>query len=304
MRQIGTLPNKLQADRFTGFLITQGIDVFAEQEDADWVIWVRDEDQLLAAREALQEFCLRPEAARYAEAVPHADRLRKQQELHRQSVAKNLIDVRTQVWGSPRPGRIPLTLILMGISIAVTVISSFGKQPQPMLQQLAFRNPLAVAESADWRDGWRDIKSGQLWRLVTPIFIHYSPIHILFNMLMLFSLGPAIEIKRGTASLGVLVIVIAVISNCAQFLFSGSTGFGGMSGVLYGLFGFVWIRMLRHPEEGFRIAPQTIQIMLLWLVLCFTGLMGNIANYAHLFGLFAGAGLAAALPPLRPRTPR
>jgi GlpG protein len=98
--------------------------------------------------------------------------------------------------------------------------------------------------------------------------------------------------------LGVLVILIAVASNCAQYLIGGSTNFGGMSGVLYGLFGFVWIRMVRQPQEGFWISQQSINIMLVWLLLCFTGLMGNIANWAHLFGLFSGAGLAATLPSL------
>ncbi len=154
-------------------------------------------------------------------------------------------------------------------------------------------------------DGWQDIKSGQLWRLVTPIFIHYDGMHILFNMLMMYPLASVIEIKRGAATLGVFVIVIAILSNCGQFIFGHSTRFGGMSGVLYGLFGFIWIRMLRYPDEGFRIPQQTVNILLVWLVLCFTGALRwfgiEVANWAHLFGLMAGVGLAALLPPFRRR---
>ena len=97
------------------------------------------------------------------------------------------------------------------------------------------------------------------------------------------------------------VLAIGVVSNLGEYMTSHGPWFGGMSGVVYGLLGFVWVRMVRHPNEGLRVHQQTIVILMIWLVLGFTEVLRdffnlNIANYAHLSGLLAGAGIAAALP--------
>ena len=65
-----------------------------------------------------------------------------------------------------------------------------------------------------------------------------------------------------------------------------------MSGVVYGLFGYVWIRGRIATYEPLRLHPQTTVIMLAWLVLCMTGVIGPIANTAHLAGLLCGVIVA------------
>ena len=87
-----------------------------------------------------------------------------------------------------------------------------------------------------------------------------------------------------------LVLGVALASNLTQSLFSG-TSFGGMSGVNYGLFGFIFLHMKYHPSPYFRLEKQTIFLMLVWLVICFTGAAGPVANWAHLFGLLTGAAV-------------
>jgi hypothetical protein len=62
--------------------------------------------------------------------------------------------------------------------------------------------------------------------------------------------------------------------------------------VVYGLFGFVMIRAKYHPAGGYTPSPQNVAMMMIWLVLCFTGLVGPIANGAHVAGLVTGAGIA------------
>ena len=64
--------------------------------------------------------------------------------------------------------------------------------------------------------------------------------------------------------------------------------FLGMSGVVYALFGYIWMKGLYQPEQGMILHPNTITIMLFWLVLCMTGFVGPIANAAHFMGLAAG----------------
>ena len=134
---------------------------------------------------------------------------------------------------------------------------------------------------------------------MTPIFMHVNILHIFFNMWWLVDLGTMIEIRRGTLRLALLILVSAVISNFGQYYWMERTDpgephlFEGMSGVVYALFGYIWMKGLYEPEQGMILHPNTITIMLLWLVLCMTGAIGPIANAAHFMGLVAGVALGA-----------
>lgn len=134
-----------------------------------------------------------------------------------------------------------------------------------------------------------DIRKGQVWRLITPIFLHFGILHIAFNMMWLWQLGMLLEIRFRSLRFLALVGFVAVVSNVCQAFWSGSTAFGGMSGVVYGLFGFVWLRGKLHPSPEFALTRETVSGMLVWMVVCFTGIVGPIANAAHLMGLVAGA---------------
>ncbi len=80
----------------------------------------------------------------------------------------------------------------------------------------------------------------QLWRYFTPALIHFSHLHIAFNLIFWWILASLIERVRGSGRLLGLLFLIAVISNTAQYVVSNAP-FGGLSGVVYGLFGYVWI---------------------------------------------------------------
>jgi GlpG protein len=89
------------------------------------------------------------------------------------------------------------------------------------------------------------------------------------------------------------VFVIGIPSNLAQYMMAGPW-FGGMSGVVYGLFGYVWMKGKYSPHEGMALHPQTVFYMIAWFVLCFTGWVGSIANSAHAVGLLMGMAFGIA----------
>ena len=93
-----------------------------------------------------------------------------------------------------------------------------------------------------------------------------------------------------------LVLLISIGSNVAQFIYAGPR-FGGMSGVVYGLFGYVWIKGNYDRNFGIRLTDEAVSSMLLWLVLCMTGLLGPIANAAHVAGLLIGMAVAVLSVP-------
>jgi len=102
----------------------------------------------------------------------------------------------------------------------------------------------------------------------------------------------------GSSHLLMVMLVSAVASNWSQYLWNGPSLFGGMSGVLYALLGYIWIRNLLRPDPALAVAPGIIAFMLGWLVLCMTGIVdffmrGSIANAAHVSGLAAGMVLGA-----------
>jgi GlpG protein len=134
-------------------------------------------------------------------------------------------------------------------------------------------------------------ESRQVWRWLTPIFLHFSVMHIGFNLLWWWILGKQIEVRQGSGFLFLLMLITGIGSNFSQYLVSG-VEFGGLSGVVYALAGYVWLFGVWRPAEGL-VLPSGIMVQLIiWLLLGFTGwlsaLVGHMANAAHLSGLLLG----------------
>ena len=139
---------------------------------------------------------------------------------------------------------------------------------------------------------------GEYWRLLTPIFLHFSLLHIVFNSLWLMDLGWRIEHSQGVLRMLGLVLSIGVASNIIQYQFAGAAIFGGMSGVIYGLLGYCWVWGLLLPHRAFGLPRGLIVIMVAWLLLCIAGFtqlvgLGAVANAAHVGGLVTGLILGA-----------
>ena len=137
------------------------------------------------------------------------------------------------------------------------------------------------------------LDSGQYWRFITPIFLHFGLVHLVFNSLWLSMLGSRIEHLNGSSHFILLVLVTGAVSNMAQYLWSGSIYFGGMSGVVYALLGYIWIKHKLVPNPVSQLPPGIVGFMLGWLAVCMTGIVDvvlgvGVANAAHLGGLVIG----------------
>lgn len=129
--------------------------------------------------------------------------------------------------------------------------------------------------------------SAQPWRLVTPMLLHFSLLHILFNLLWWADLGRLIERFQSSGQLLMVTLVTSSVANVAQFLTSGPA-FGGLSGVVYGLLGYLWIYGRLNPGAGYALRREIVIFMLAWMMICFVGLSDVVANAAHLAGLVSG----------------
>ena len=294
MRLLAALPDEDQASRFGDYLLTLGIENSVEEGQSGWQVWVNDDDRMEAAKRELEQFQSNPDDPRYTSAGRSAEKLRTQQVKAARRRAENFVDVRTQ-WSGLKGGSVLITLLLIVLSCIVMglLYSRFKDDVLSYLWIAGHSMPRTVIRSGPMVFSYfspsqlTEIGHGQVWRLITPIFIHYGPWHFIFNMFWTRDLGFMIERRKGPLLLVVMVLVIAVLSNFAQYVIAGPFA-GGMSGVVYGLFGYVWMKGKFSPHEGLALHPNTVFYMVAWFFLCFTGWVGPIANTAHAVGLLVG----------------
>ncbi|MEZ7951364.1 MAG: rhomboid family intramembrane serine protease [Halioglobus sp.] len=195
---------------------------------------------------------------------------------------------------------IPMRTVLLNAPVTLALILlSIGGFLMYLYTPMNWLNALSFS-SSQVSDNQSLIQTidGQYWRLITPAFLHFGWLHIVFNCLWLWDLGRRVEQVMGHLNMFMLFLVIAVVSNASQFEFGGGGLFGGMSGVVYGLLGFSWIAPQLQPAWPIQ-PPKAIMIFMVgWLVVCMSGMVevlgfGAIANAAHLGGLLCGAVVGA-----------
>lgn len=289
MRQIGNLSDSEQAQTFQDYLLTRDIKSKVEQDGNVWAVWIIDEDDLLKAKEELAAFKSNPGDTRYRQSRQEATRIREALIQDAKVAKKQVVDVR-QRWERPFLSRCPVTMLLIGASILVAFGSRLGEDYEPFVKALSFASADKAGMYHLIRSPDNDLRRGEVWRLVTPIFLHFNFMHILFNMLGMRDLGSAVEVRRGSLRYALIVLTIAVISNTAQYAYSGPS-FGGMSGVLFGLFGYIWMRSRYDPSSGFYMPPNMVIFVMAYFFLCMLNIFGSIANMAHGAGLATGAVL-------------
>jgi GlpG protein len=189
-----------------------------------------------------------------------------------------------------RYGKATATVLLL--SLIVGALTLLGDN-LTTLRWLTFLDFRVVGEYIHFVPLADSLAAGQWWRLVTPMLIHFGFLHLAMNGMWYWELGRRIESRQGSVNLIGLTLLFSLVSNYAQFVFSGPTLFGGLSGVLYGLLGHCWIFQILSPNSAYRLPRGVLAMMLIWLLLCMSGLVsmigfGEIANAAHVGGLLVG----------------
>jgi GlpG protein len=294
MRLIGHLTDEISARAFADYLYVQGIENQLEQDNREgWGIWISDEDKITRASDLLTAYRQNPSDPKYAKEGKGAAELRAQEEKDQDSYRKKLRN-RRHLFQTLTPYSFgPLTFGMIAVSVFVAFLSNLGGNKD------AIRG-LFITDftSGVWDPSLPEIRQGEIWRLITPIFIHFGLPHIVFNMFCLRDFGSMIEARQSSLHLLILTIVFAICSNLGEVYIGHALNFGGMSGVLYGLLGYIWIRGKFDPGSGLYLHPYTVIIMIGWFFACYTGFLGPVANTAHAVGLGMGMawGFLSSLP--------
>lgn len=247
------------------------------QHDAEgFSIVLENPDDFVQARQVLEGFLAAPDDPRYWQASWQSGRAQSEPVYARTESAIS------QRWWQ-RAGGLTRTITVL----CVLVFVGLNLFPDIVFGALHFPSALTVSAI-----------DGQWWRLFTPAVLHFSFMHIAFNLLWWWELGGLIERGQSTGRLLGITGVIAVVSNAAQGL-QYSLHFGGLSGVIYGLLGYLWLYPVLNPAAGFRLRKEILWFMLGWLAIGYTGvldaLFGPVSNIGHLSGLLAGMGLGVVI---------
>ena len=280
MRELGRLKNRRHGERAVAYFNSVGIETTSRTEDDDSVsVWVIDEDHLPEARAGWNEYVAKPDDPQFNVTNKSSKSDNAQKHLPKFIGSSRT----TKKHRRPRlvmESRGPqLTILLILTSVAVTLLSQLDEFNY-LIRTLYF--------SEYTGRGFPEIRAGQLWRLFTPMFLHGGFLHLTFNMLWAWQLGGQVETVERSRTLGILVLSLALACHVSQYLVSGPA-FVGMSGVVYGLLGYVWMMGRFASRLQYHLPEQTVLFMLIWMAICLVGIIPNVANTQHVVGFIVGA---------------
>lgn len=265
MMRITHFTNPRLAQAFVDYMATRGVVLRIEHDEA-YTILLDDDSKADLVENELQQFVRDPLHPRYQAASWQSG-----------STTSGLRYQHTSVLATIRQRAGPLTLTIMVACVAVYIL----------MQVVGDR---AVMYWLAWPAD--EGQYFQLWRWFSHALLHFSLLHIVFNLLWWWYLGGAVEKRLGTGKLVVIALISALLSGWMQAKFSG-VWFGGLSGVVYALMGYAWLRGERDPASGIFLERGLMAFSILWLVIGYFGAFGlSIANAAHVTGLLVGLAMA------------
>ena len=131
---------------------------------------------------------------------------------------------------------------------------------------------------------------GQVWRLITPVLLHGSLMHIGFNMYALLSLGTGMESRMGHLRFGMLYLAGGFAGNVFSFYFSDAPSLGASTAV-FGLLAaegvFLYFNKSLFGERGKKAFGNIITIGVINLFIGMS-MSERIDNWGHIGGLLGG----------------
>lgn len=261
MQKLYTTRDHATMEKLYGFMQQRGIPVTVSEHGEQLELWLIQTSYTALAKELLAEFKSNPKVADAGDTTMSADSAPNTGE---SSLVANLLS---------QAGRVTITFAVLVITVFLGQLSTLHDGLFELLR---------ISDNFDTISWW------QPWRVITPALLHFSLLHIIFNLFWWWYLGGRFEKLYGSGWLIVALVACASISNIAQFIVSGPY-FGGLSGVVYGLFGIAVVMAWQRPSHPLYLPPGLIGFLLFWLVLGYTDLLWvNVANTAHTAGLISG----------------
>lgn len=176
----------------------------------------------------------------------------------------------------------PAVFTILAINVVIFVV------------QQALRTPVGGDELiARFSGSPPSIALGEYYRLLTPMVLHLSVMHILLNSMALFFMGPPVEQAFGSVRFTVMYVVAGFTGSVASYMFGSCGGGAGASGAIFGVMGVLLVYTAQRRSNAVMNAYFGNILFWLGINLVFGLLAPNIDIWAHLGGLIGGMLLAA-----------
>ncbi|WP_217514286.1 rhomboid family intramembrane serine protease GlpG [Vibrio metschnikovii] len=263
MIKLITLAHPRMAQAFIDYMASRHIEIQMQPEEGGQVsLWLIDEQHQIETDSELQHFLRHPQDSKYQAASWQVANTQPTPFTYRSPSLLSLVKAKAG----------PITLLVMMFCIGIFALQQLGLARQVFA---ALHFPAFAGQQ------W------QLWRWFSHALLHFSVMHIAFNLLWWWQLGGDIEKRLGSLKLTQITLIAAALSGAGQYWVEGAN-FGGLSGIVYALVGYLWLLGWRAPQLGLEMPKPLIGFMLIWLVLGFVQPFMAIANTAHLVGLVSG----------------
>ncbi len=184
------------------------------------------------------------------------------------------------------------SFVLIALNAAVFLaIQATGRGRSRLVDYLALLPDSAIGRGPDGLPVViQGVADGAYWQLLTSGFTHVQLLHIGFNMLALYFLGPTLESVLGRARFLAVYLASLLGGSAAVMLFTApNVPTLGASGAIFGLMGALAVLSLKVQGQ----AQQILMWIGINLVITFT--IPGISWQGHLGGLVVGATLGAAM---------
>ncbi|MCB1671698.1 MAG: rhomboid family intramembrane serine protease [Gammaproteobacteria bacterium] len=253
------------------YLWQQGVQHRIIEESGKQVVLVRDEHQAAAVRELVQQYL----DGRVKIAAPTPISASQTQRPIESTWLYRILHVVI---------RAPVCSLLTAVSVLVALVTQLGARVDRMdylfYPSLPTQNLFSLLGAIN--------SPQELLQTLTPIFLHFGSLHIVFNLLWLWYFGLQLEKIQSSWLILLVVLLTAFAGNTAQYLHGGAANFGGLSGVVYGLVGYAWVLHHFVPSKRLKVNESLFLVFLVALVLMEVFAGSWIASAAHVGGLIAG----------------
>jgi len=191
-----------------------------------------------------------------------------------------------------------VTRILIGINVGVYLLELATGAGINANSGWIYEHGVLIATAIDSSGHAIGVAQGDWWRLITAPFLHYGPVHLGLNMLVLWFIGPALEEYFGRWRYLLLYLVAGLAGSAGALILSPNALTVGASGAIWGLMGAA---VLLEARKIYVFGGQAMGLVVFNLI--FTLLIPGISIGGHIAGGIGGAAAALAFTSLR-RTPK
>lgn len=183
--------------------------------------------------------------------------------------------------GPRRPTVAVLVFIVLNLAMFIAEVRFGGSMNPLTLHRLGALEPWAIR------------LGGEYWRMLTALFLHYGPLHLVFNLYALFVIGPGLERMIGSVRFALFYLIAGLGSSAGVLMLRWSNltrpeQLVGASGCVMGIVG-VWAGyLMRHRHEPFAGRRLRNILLIVAIQTAFDLSTPQISMAAHLFGLASG----------------